>query len=214
MNVKRILCAFLVLILSVALLVSCDREDYSEPSGEISKDKYYFHAIVLEAHEKYIMVKPVDDAAENLSASLISVSLTLKSGELAEGFEAGDKVRIVYNGQIMESYPAQIAGAYEIVVVEKGELENEQSVDPSIEDKQYFNAKVIEVYEDSILVSPTEEYLDRIGDIVNVSLTLQTGEVISGIKVGDLVRVVHTGQIMQSYPPKIGGPYEITVITE
>ncbi len=212
MNIKRALGVVLVTVMLVALLVSCDKTDYSEPSGEISKEKYYFHAYVVDVYEKSIMVTPAEGATEGNSSDLISVSLTLKSGDVAEGVSVGDKVRIVYNGQIMESYPAQIAGAYEIVVVEEGAISPSETDAPILPEKYHFEGRVLEVYEESILVTPTDEFIDLVGDKIVVHLTLRTGETVSGIKAGDTVRIVHTGQIMQSYPPQIGGPYEITVI--
>ena len=116
MKLKRVLSIILIGVLCL-VLVSC-ATDYSKPSGKISNNKYYFHATVIEVYDRSIMVSPIEGASEGNSSDLISVSLTLKSGELVSGIEAGDTVRIIYSGEIMESYPAQISGAYSIEIVE------------------------------------------------------------------------------------------------
>ena len=51
------------------------------------------------------------------------------------------------------------------------------------------------------------------GEVV-VHLNLISGEEIPNIKVGDTVGITFNGQVMQSYPPQIGGVHEIVVITE
>ncbi len=68
----------------------------------------YFNAEVLEVSEKSILVKPDKDSAEIRSADKISVSLDMISTIPIPAFQAGDRVRIIYNGEILESYPAQI----------------------------------------------------------------------------------------------------------
>ncbi len=115
MKKTRSLILVIVSVLILTLFSSCT--NYSEPSGKAGIGKYYFHANVIEVYDGSIMVSPVDGAAEGGSSDLISVSLTLKSGELVSGIKAGDRVRIIYSGEIMESYPAQIGRAYDIVVV-------------------------------------------------------------------------------------------------
>ena len=117
MRLKRVLSAILLATLLCLIFVSC-ATDYSEPSGKISSNKYYFYATVIEVYDRSIMVTPVEGAVEGNSSDLISVSLTLKSGELVSGVKIGDTVRIIYSGEIMESYPAQIAAVYSIEIVE------------------------------------------------------------------------------------------------
>ena len=214
MKFKKVLGVILAVLMLSMALASCDNTDYSEPSGQIAKEKYYFHAIVVEVYDRSIMVTPVEGATEGNSSGLISVSLTLKSGDVVEGIEVGDKVRITYNGQIMESYPAQIAGAFEIVVVEK-DAADATPITGAVAEKYYFKAKVLEVYDGSMLVIADEETSDQMafGEVV-VHLNLISGEEIPNIKVGDTVGITFNGQVMQSYPPQIGGVHEIVVITE
>ena len=55
-----------------------------------------------------IVVKPDEDFNEIKSADQISVSLDVISTIPVPTFKTGDRVRVVYNGEIAETYPAQI----------------------------------------------------------------------------------------------------------
>lgn len=65
---------------------------------------YGFVAKVLESGESSILAEPLEGEWERSSADKISCSFS----ENKKMPQAGDYVRIVYDGQIMESYPAQI----------------------------------------------------------------------------------------------------------
>lgn len=73
-----------------------------------SNTNSYFNAEVLEVNEQSILVKPDADSNEIKSADKISVSLNFISTVPVPDFEVGDRVRVIYNGEIAESYPAQI----------------------------------------------------------------------------------------------------------
>lgn len=73
-----------------------------------------FSAEVLEVNEKNILVKPLEGEDELKSAGRIYVSLDLISTNPLPDLKKGDKVEIVYNGEIQESYPAQINNVFAI----------------------------------------------------------------------------------------------------
>ncbi len=73
-----------------------------------------FLATVLEETATYILVRPEANEIEAKSADKIVVSFNKEHKDYFYG--VGRKVRIYYNGAIMESYPARI-NAYEIYVV-------------------------------------------------------------------------------------------------
>lgn len=75
----------------------------------------YFNAKVLEVNEKNILVEPLKDEIERNSASKIYVSTDVISGNPVPELKKGDEVRIIYNGEIMETYPAQIADVFTII---------------------------------------------------------------------------------------------------
>lgn len=83
----------------------------------------YFNATVLEVYEKSVLVEPFEGADELKSADQIDVSTEVVSTHEVPQMEAGTTIRIVYNGDIAESYPAQINTVFAIYLVdEAGEL--------------------------------------------------------------------------------------------
>ena len=94
---KFILIGVLVLM---SLLSGC--------SGKSTTSKS-FEATVIEVYEGSMTVRPVEGSEELKSADAISVGFT----DITDGStpEVGDTYEIEYDGEIMESYPAQIANA-------------------------------------------------------------------------------------------------------
>ena len=75
-----------------------------------------FQAIILEIHDEYYLVEPVEGSAELNSADQITVPMTSMNDSSEP--EVGDILEIVYDGAIAESYPAQITNVYSISVAE------------------------------------------------------------------------------------------------
>lgn len=73
-----------------------------------------FQASVIEKNKDSIIVKPVDGSLELDSAD----KFYLSNEENLE-LQIGDLVEISYNGEIMESYPAQLGEVYKITVIEQ-----------------------------------------------------------------------------------------------
>ena len=81
-----------------------------------TNDTASFQAVILEIHDGYYLVEPVEGSAELNSADQITVPMT--SMNLSPEPEVGDILEIEYDGAIAESYPAQIINVYSISVVE------------------------------------------------------------------------------------------------
>lgn len=75
-----------------------------------------FQAVILEIHDNYYLVEPIEGSAELNSADQIMVPMT--GTILSPEPEVGDILEIVYDGAIAESYPAKITNVYSIRVVE------------------------------------------------------------------------------------------------
>lgn len=84
--------------------------DTTKPTNETIKQ---FNAKVLEILEASILVEPVFGSTELNSANKIYVDTT--ELKLPKNLQINDYVRITYNGVILESYPAQINSAFELV---------------------------------------------------------------------------------------------------
>ena len=73
-----------------------------------TKDEHEFIAEIIDAKERNIIVKPDANSKEIKSSDKISIGITRPTNGTNDFYVVGNKVRITYNGIIMESYPAQI----------------------------------------------------------------------------------------------------------
>lgn len=74
-----------------------------------------FGGTVEEVHEKSVLVRVNEN--ESTSSDLISVSLDVELKDSMTDFEVGDEIRVYYDGNIAESYPAQVNKVYAIILV-------------------------------------------------------------------------------------------------
>ena len=65
-----------------------------------------FHATVLEVHDGWLLVEPLE--GEDILASADRFMVSLADVEEIPDLEAGDEVAVTFDGMIRESYPAQI----------------------------------------------------------------------------------------------------------
>ena len=86
---------------------------------ESSPDSVAFEAEILEVKDGYFLVEPVEGSWELNSADQIEVPVE----HLDAGLEpqAGDVIKITYNGEIQESYPARISEVFGIEIVEEAD---------------------------------------------------------------------------------------------
>lgn len=88
----------------------------------------HFDAKVLEVSESTILVEPLEGSSELSSSDKITVPKIADNMMISyncfDEIKAGDIVSIVYDGDIMETYPAQINPVFAITIKEKcGETE-------------------------------------------------------------------------------------------
>lgn len=74
-----------------------------------------FQAEILEIHDGNYLVKPVEGSWELSSADRIKVPI--RNAHPSPEPEIGDVIEIEYSGEILETYPAQIADVYGIKVI-------------------------------------------------------------------------------------------------
>lgn len=79
-------------------------EDYKK----IEEEQYEFVATIIGAYDSYILVEPEEGTNERKSCDKISMGITRPTNGTNDFYVVGNKVKITYNGMIMESYPAQI----------------------------------------------------------------------------------------------------------
>lgn len=111
-RMKKIYTFIGICSLVVLFLTGCREQN------EIPKVNPAFQATVLEVHENTILVEPSEGEEIRKSADRISVSLDVISTEEVPQLEEGAQVSIVYNGDVLESYPAQIKIVFAIYLVD------------------------------------------------------------------------------------------------
>ena len=82
--------------------------DVGEEYKKIEEEQYEFIATIIGAYDNAIIVEPDEGTNERKSSDKISMSITRPTNEANDFYVVGNKVKITYNGIIMESYPAQI----------------------------------------------------------------------------------------------------------
>ena len=88
-------------------------------SEESIPDSVTFEAEILEIHEGYFLVEPVVGSWELNSADKIEIPM--KNMSPSPEPVVGDILKIEYDGQLQETYPAKISNPYSISVVEETE---------------------------------------------------------------------------------------------
>ena len=81
-----------------------------------SSGKRMLLAKVVDSHDGYFLVEPVEGSSELSSASRIEVPM--KNMEPSPEPQVGDILEIEYNGQLQETYPARINNPYSIKIAE------------------------------------------------------------------------------------------------
>lgn len=111
---KKLL-SFFLLVLMIASFASCDENitkiDDAEPGVSVDDGEITSTYIVIEATDDYLLVSDIGEDGKAVEGSQYGVSNVFypdtKIGK-------GDKIIVVHNGQIMESYPAVFSKIYKM----------------------------------------------------------------------------------------------------
>ena len=114
-----IITAAAIICLTVFILFSRNlKEDSSNPAASADDKKHSasFSAAIIEADEHSLLVEPVEGSAELSSSDRISIPIEYMPKSPTP--KVRDIISIQYNGEIMESYPAQLGEIYDIRFIE------------------------------------------------------------------------------------------------
>jgi len=75
---------------------------------KIEEEQYEFVATIIGVYGSSILVEPEEGTNERKSSDKISMGISRPTNGINDFYVVGNKVKITYNGMIMESYPAQI----------------------------------------------------------------------------------------------------------
>ena len=79
----------------------------------------YFNATVLEVYENSVLAEPFENEEIRKSSDKISVSTSVISTNPVPKLKKGMEIRVVYNGAVLESYPASLGGVFAIYELDK-----------------------------------------------------------------------------------------------
>lgn len=82
--------------------------DIEKEYKKIEEEQYEFTATIIGVYDSAILVEPDEGTNERKSSDKISMGITRSTNGTNGFYVVGNKVKITYNGMIMESYPAQI----------------------------------------------------------------------------------------------------------
>lgn len=118
---KKLYCGVFLCSLISIMLCACGKKGNSVEmldSADPIPETVTFQATVIEATDNSILVKPIDGSLELNSSDGFSIP----NKEQLE-LQTGDLVEIIYNGEILESYPAQLGEIYKITLLEQEEAD-------------------------------------------------------------------------------------------
>ena len=108
---KKILFWVILFILGVIIIAAV----YRLITKQEDIEKVTFNAVVIENNGTSLLINPAEGSSELNSSDKIVVRVPSDNAVLKDlsEFTKGSKVKIIYDGMIMESYPAQI-NAYSV----------------------------------------------------------------------------------------------------
>lgn len=118
---KKLYCGVFLCSLISIMLCACGKKGNSVEmldSADPIPETVTFQATVIEATDNSILVKPIDGSLELNSSDEFSIP----NKEQLE-LQTCDLVEIIYNGEILESYPAQLGEIYKITLLEQEEAD-------------------------------------------------------------------------------------------
>ena len=82
--------------------------EYGPTLVKVELYMFEFVATIIGAYDSSILVEPEKGSNERKSSDKISIGIIRPTNGTNDFYVVGNKVKITYNGMIMESYPAQI----------------------------------------------------------------------------------------------------------
>lgn len=99
------------------MLAACKSEKNGEENGTTTA---YFEAVVEEVNDTVLLV----DALESESNITGEITVPIDNSEL---YKVGDKIGVTFDGEIMESYPAQIRKPEKIEILSTDETKDDDN---------------------------------------------------------------------------------------
>lgn len=99
-----------------SIFLGCNRR-----LNEIVETEASFSGIIEAINEDSILIRVNENEAAYKSSNLITASLDTELSDDSTEFKIGDEIVVYYDGNIAESYPAQVHRVYAITLKETAE---------------------------------------------------------------------------------------------
>jgi len=120
---------------AIVIRAEFDSTNLGKDNNEATPIYSTFSATVLEIHDGYYLVEPMEGSWELSSADRIEVPI--RNAVPSPEPEVGDVIEIEYSGDILESYPAQIANVYGIKVISESDIAENELFEAFYNSKEY-----------------------------------------------------------------------------
>ena len=196
---RKYLALFLA-ILCTLMLLACKKQESEGPP-------YTFIGEVTEIYdsEGTFLLKVTDYRNCKFNAQEVIIHETTA----CPAYAVGDYFLIALSspsGPFLETDPPQLRNA----IVAKTDAEGNILESAQLEEHS-FEATVLEVHDTFLLVEPAEGTWERTSaDKIEVSLKDKTSWPIP--QVGDTVNVFYNGEIMETYPARVGQVYRVEIV--
>ena len=186
--------SLILVILCVVGMAACGAKESEGPP-------FYFIGEVTEIYdsENKFLLKVTDYCNYKFNSEYVIIHETAN----CPSYTIGDYFLIEFNGAFLESNPPQLKNAIVAKTDSEGNI---------LEMEEFsFQATVLEVHETYLLVEPGEETWERSSsDKIEVSLHDKTSWPIP--QVGDTVNVFYNGELMETYPARVGKGYRVEIV--
>ena len=139
-----------------------DKNETDSTGSQTGNYNPYFNATVLEVYENSVLVEPFEDSDKYISAyPKISVSTNVVSTHPVPELKEGMQIRIVYNGTIEETYPANIPTAFAIYELREVDGKLEPVIATSLQSETATSLTDSDIKEIYVLSRPSKGQIDK-----------------------------------------------------
>ena len=190
----------LVLALACVLgLIGCSKNFEDKPTVIGS---------IKEIYDNHILIATSTTEGHPYGAS-IDISISTKDcKEIYNPLTVGDEIIVYYDGNIAESEPAQINTVYAIKLKVKASEGYFDSGSDLAAQFPHFMAKILEIHDNYLLVEP-EVGMEELKSADKFEIPLDDVDNPTELQVDDSILIVYDGEILETYPAKLGEVYSV-----
>lgn len=163
---------------------------------------------IKEIHDGHILIATSTSEGYPYGASFDITISTKNCDDIYKPLTVGDEIIIYYDGNISESDPAQINTVYAIKLKVKASEGYFDSGSDLAAQFPHFMAKILEIHDNYLLVEP-EAGMEELKSADKFEIPLDDVDNPTELQVDDSVLIVYDGEILETYPAKLGEVYSV-----